>query len=144
MDRLSDRVRVRLREEMAHRKLTQEEVSDLLGGSANGWSQSRVAKYLTGRVELTVDALATLCFALGLSVTESVRDQGLEFCAEMTPTELKLLEHFRNETPEFRNSLLNILRVPTRGFTPKRFAKKPKSIDDRPPKPRLAIEDKIQ
>lgn len=90
MSRLSEQVRLRIREEMAHRKMSQNAMA-----SAIGWSKSQVAHCLTGRVEMTVDDMAELAFGLGLQLTEIVRDRGLEFCAEMTPTELRILERIR-------------------------------------------------
>ena len=41
-----------------------------------------------------------LCFALNLRVTEVVRDHGLEFCAELTPTELRTLDQIRQLPPK--------------------------------------------
>lgn len=86
-----DRVRLRIKEEMQRQHLSQRDVAGILGG----WSQSRVAKILTGRVKMTVEDLGSLCFAVGISPAEAVRDRGLEFCAEMTPTELRILERLR-------------------------------------------------
>lgn len=91
MPRLSHDVRVRLRDQMQRRGLTQRSVAGLLQ-----WSQSKVAHQLTGRVEMSVDDLAAFCFALNVHVTEIVRDHGLEFCAELTPSELRRLEQIRS------------------------------------------------
>jgi transcriptional regulator with XRE-family HTH domain len=106
MESLSQRVRQRIREEMTKQRLSQRDVSGLLK-----WSQSRVAKLLTGRVELGVDDLGALAFAVGISPTEAVRDRGLEFCAELTPTELRMLEHLRLLPPEQRDAFFSILRA---------------------------------
>lgn len=102
----SDQARLRLREEMERQKLSQREVSDLLR-----WSQSRVAKLLTGRVELTVDDLDAMCFALGIQLTEAVRDHGLEFCAEMTPSELRVLERIRQLPQNVLDAVMTIIDV---------------------------------
>lgn len=102
----SDQARMRVREEMDRQKLSQREVADLLK-----WSQSRVAKNLTGRVELTVDDLADLCFAVNLSIVEAVRDQGMEFCADMTPSELRMLRLVRQLPTSLVKSLMELLDV---------------------------------
>ncbi len=102
----SDQARLRVREEMERQKMSQREMSDLLK-----WSQSRVAKILTGRVELSLDDLEALCFAVGLSVVEAVRDHGMEFCADMTPTELRILERMRQLPQPITDSLLQLLNV---------------------------------
>jgi len=91
------------------------------------WSEGKVSKVLTGRTELGVDELDALCFAVGIPLTEAVRDQGIEFCAEMAPTELKILQQFREETEPVQNMILHVLHVgqqdPRRAHEPKR--KKP-------------------
>lgn len=117
MARLSEQVRLRLREEMDRLELSQRDVSNLVK-----WSQSKVAHQLTGRVEITVDDLAELCFALNLSVVEAVRDRGLEFCAEMTPTEMRVLERFRQLGPADVAAFLQIFRVTTKTRTQERRA----------------------
>lgn len=129
MGDLSDRVRLRLREEMGKSGLSQRDVADLIG-----WTQSKVAKHLTGRVEIGLDALEALCFAVGLSATEVVRDHGLEFCAEMQPHELRLLEHFRQQTPDTRDAFLKILKVAKTTHLPERYAKPLKKSPAKRPK----------
>jgi transcriptional regulator with XRE-family HTH domain len=109
MARRSEDVRRRLREEMARLKMSQRDVAGLLN-----WSQSKVAHQLTGRVEMSVDDLAAFCFALNLSVAEAVRDQGLEFVAELTPTELRLLERIRQLTPPEVDAVMTLLAVQTK------------------------------
>jgi transcriptional regulator with XRE-family HTH domain len=113
----SDQARLRVREEMERQRLSQRDVAGLLG-----WSQSRVAKILTGRVQLVLDDLEALCFAVSLPLTEAVRDHGLEFCAEMTPTELRALESLRRTSDEDRAAILTLLRVRTKPAQPDRYA----------------------
>lgn len=105
----ASQARQRIREEMERQKLSQREVADLLQ-----WSQSRVGKILIGRVGLDVDDLEALCFAVGISLTEAVRDRGFEFCAEMTPTELRLLERIRQLPQEDVDALMRLLAVNTK------------------------------
>lgn len=111
VDDVAARARMRIREQADRNKLTQRDISNVLGGTPAGWSQSRVAKLLSGRVELGVNDLASLCFAVGISVVEAVRDHDLEFLAEMTPFELRLLERFREVPPNFKDAITTILAV---------------------------------
>lgn len=105
MSDLAERARARIRDEMSRKKLSQRDVAGLLGG----WSQSRVAKLLTGRVEIGLTDLDSLCFAVGLSPVEAIRDHGLEFLAEMTPTELRILERLRQIPKPTVDALIQIL-----------------------------------
>lgn len=114
----ADRVRARIREEMARKNLNQADVAGLLE-----WTESRVSKVLNGRTELGVNELEALCFAVGLAMTEAVRDHGFEFCAEMTPTELRALEQLRALPATVRDHFLGMLafqsktRLEQRGIT---------------------------
>jgi transcriptional regulator with XRE-family HTH domain len=103
---ISDRIRVRLEEEMRKRNLSQTDVAGFLK-----WTQPRVSKILHGKVELGVEELAALCFAIGVPPTEMIRDRGMEFCAEMTPTELRVLEMFRSADQSERDLILRFLAV---------------------------------
>jgi transcriptional regulator with XRE-family HTH domain len=115
---LNDRTRRRIRDAMAAHKLSQQEVADMLK-----WTQSRVAQKLTGRTPITLDELEALAFAVGIQPTEAVRDRGLEFCAEMTPTELRTLEILRELPPQIREHFQGMLsfhsksRIESRGIT---------------------------
>lgn len=106
MPKLSEQVRLRIREEMERKDMSQRDVAGILD-----WSQSRVAHLLTGRVEMCVDDVQGFAFALGFLPTELVRDRGLEFCAEMTPTEFRLFERIRQLTPDQRQALMTIVNV---------------------------------
>lgn len=117
MATLAERVRDKIKDEMARKHLSQRDVAGLLG-----WSQSRIAKLMTGRVELGIDDLEGLSFAVGLAPTEVVRDRGLEFCAEMTPTELRLLERYRQSPNAVKDALLTLMDVKVRTAQPERHA----------------------
>lgn len=117
-DDLSERVRRRLREEMTRRDLSQQDVADLVK-----WTQSKVAQKLTGRTPITLEELEALCFGVTLSPVEAVRDHGLEFCADLTPTELRILEHLRHIPQAERDAFLVVLRVKTRTNAPERHAR---------------------
>lgn len=116
---LSDRVRARIRDEMTAKKLSQRDLAGILE-----WSQGRVAKLMTGRVKITVDDLAALCFAVNIPPSEAIRDRGLEFYAELTPTELRILEKLRTSEKPYYDAILTILHVRP-ALTPDRFATQP-------------------
>lgn len=120
MPRLSEQVRLRLREEMTRRDMSQRDVAGLLG-----WTQSRVAHILTGRVEMSVDDLAEFAFGLGLVPTEVVRDRGMEFCAEMAPHELRVLEQLRQLPQADREAFIQVLGVRFKTLAPERRAGPP-------------------
>ena len=126
MPRLSEQVRLRLREEMTRLDMSQRDAAGILG-----WSQSRVAHLLTGRVEMTVDDLAEFTQAVGIRPTEAVRDHGLEFCADMTPTELRFLERWRQLDQPTRDAVMQILDVKTKTRTQDRRALPTKAVRKR-------------
>lgn len=117
---LNERVRQRLRDEKARRGLSERDIAGMVG-----WSQSRVAYKLNGRTAISLDELDALCFGLGIQPSEAVRDRGLEFCAEMTPTELRLLEQIRRLPKPTYDFLVHFLRsqeqdAEQRGATPRK------------------------
>jgi transcriptional regulator with XRE-family HTH domain len=118
---LSERVRLRIREEMQRQAMSQRDIAGILG-----WSQSRVAHLLTGHVVMGVDDLAAFGFALSLAVTELVRDRGMEFVAEMTPTELRLFERMRQLHPTVLDSLMTLLDVKRTTPAHERRAREPR------------------
>ncbi len=87
---LNTRVVERLKEEKDKRHLTFQDIAAFCG-----WNRTKVTKKFGEETALTLDEFEALCFAVNLSPTEAVRDRGLEFCAEMTPTELRRHERFR-------------------------------------------------
>jgi transcriptional regulator with XRE-family HTH domain len=100
---------------MKRQDLTQLEVAQLIE-----WTQSKVAQKLTGRTPITLEELSALCFALGIQPTEAVRDRGLEFCAELVPHELRLLENFRRVEPRIRESIAQLLDFKLKQHKPER------------------------
>lgn len=118
---LNARVVARLREEADKRNLSYNDLAGFLQ-----WSHSKVTKKMTQRTMIDLDELEALCFAVGIQPTEAVRDRGLEFVAEMTPTELRLLELIRKLPKPAYDGLLHFLQVTPsvgaeqRGATPKR------------------------
>lgn len=86
----AERARARLLAEFERSELTQKDLATFAG-----WKQPKISKVMNGHTELTVNDLAALCSALGMSLVEAVRDHGLEFCAEMTSTQLRLHERIK-------------------------------------------------
>lgn len=107
-----------LRLELARKKSghSEQDLADMLK-----WSQSRVSQKLTGKTPITLDELSALCMMLKMTPVEAVRDHGLEFCAEMTPTELRALENLRLLPQNERDAIITILRAKA-GAKPDRHA----------------------
>lgn len=97
----AERSLLRIQDEMAKRKLTQRDMAKRLG-----CSQGKVAKLMKGRVNLRVNDLAALSEAVGLHLSETIRDRGFEFYAEMSPNEAKLLEEYRQWSMALRGAVL--------------------------------------
>jgi transcriptional regulator with XRE-family HTH domain len=116
---LSALVRQRLRLRMTEKHFVQRDIAGMLG-----WSQSRVAKVLSGRTAVDIDELGEFCAALGITAVETVRDPGLEFVADLTPYELRVLERFRAIDPKLQEAVATILNV-KKPTTPQRYAKEP-------------------
>ena len=123
---LNDRVREKLRTEKDRLEMTENDIAGIVG-----WSQSKVAQKLRGRTPITLDELEAFCFAFGMQPTEAVRDPGLEFVTEMTPTELRIYERIRKLNPDQKTAIMTILNV--QPVTVPRRALPPK---DRGPRPR--------
>lgn len=125
-ERVSERARRRIREEMDARGISQRALADILSRRSNEvWSQPRLGKLLTGRVHLRLDEAALIADCIGLSAAEVIRDRGLEFYAEMTPTEVRILERIR-QRPHIMGALMVLLDI--KNMEP---AKPPQVVDGR-------------
>lgn len=124
---MNDRVRERLREAAEKRDLSHRDLAGFLN-----WSHPKVSQKLTGRTAMTLDEFEALCFAVGLQPTEAVRDRGLEFVAEMTPTELRLLELVRQLPKHAHDGLLHFLQVTPQIDIEKRGATRRREIFGKP------------
>jgi transcriptional regulator with XRE-family HTH domain len=102
---LSERAIRRIRDEMDTRNLSQRDLAERLG-----CSQGRVAKILNHRVELRVDDLEKLAQFVALPVTEVIRDRGLEFYAELTPSEVRMIERLR-QRPHLMQGVFMLLEI---------------------------------
>lgn len=103
MGALADAARSRIREEMDRKGLTERDLANLLNTSPG-----RVGHLLRGYTELRVDDLEALCFGVGLSPVEAIRDRGLEFCATMSPSRLRLHQRL-DQLPGVDLALIQIL-----------------------------------
>lgn len=102
----AERAIQRIREEMHVRNLSQRDLADRMR-----CSQGRIAKILKGQVELRLNDIEELARLVGITLVEAIRDRGLEFYAELTPTEVRMLEGLRRR-PNFRRACLNMLEIP--------------------------------
>lgn len=108
---ISDRIRQRIKDEMETREISQRDLADVLSRRTNVvWTQSRVGKVLTGRVELKLDDLYAIAEGVGLTLCEAVRDPGMEFFAEMTPIELRLFQILRRQ-PHVYDAFLQLVGI---------------------------------
>lgn len=103
----------RIREEMAERHVSQRDLATDLK-----CSQGKIAKMLNGGVHLRINDVDRLAAAVGLRLSEVVRDRGLEFYAEMTPSELRLLERLR-QRPQALHGLLQFLETGSESRPPR-------------------------
>ncbi|HXU05231.1 MAG TPA: hypothetical protein VN903_29935 [Polyangia bacterium] len=106
------RVRARVRDELAHRRISQRVAAERLSlHTGELWTQSKVHKILTGEVGLQFVDLVAFARVIDISLVELVRDPGLEFSAEMTPSEMKLVAAVRDK-PRILPALLEIVGEP--------------------------------
>lgn len=100
---VTQRILTRIQEEMARLELSQRDVA-----AFSGLSESKISKLRHGVLDLGLEDAGKLSAAVGLSLTEAVRDRGMEFCAEMTPTEMRFLELLRAMTQADRDAFFQL------------------------------------
>lgn len=103
---ISSNALLRIREEMHNKDINQRDMAERLK-----CSQGRVNKMLNGGVNLRVEDLGALARAVGLPITETLRDRGLEFYAEVTPREQRILERLRQRGSHVEQAVLQLLDV---------------------------------
>lgn len=103
----SEHALLRIREEMQERRISQRDLAEKMD-----CSQGRIAKILSGGVNLRFDDLATLAEAVGIRLTEAVRDRGMEFYAEMTPGEMRMFTVYQRRPPAVQDAIQTLLGVP--------------------------------
>jgi hypothetical protein len=110
MQPVSRRIRQKLRDQLAHRKISQRALALRLSrNTGEHWSQSKVHKILTGQVQLLVDDLSLMAAEAGFSLVELVREPGRELVVDMTPTEMRLITAMR-ESPRFMAAMAEAVR----------------------------------
>jgi transcriptional regulator with XRE-family HTH domain len=122
-DRLAERVRQRLKAEKLRLKFSDRDLAGMLG-----WSASKVDQKLNAKSAINLDELEALCFALSLAPSEAVRDPGLEFIAELTPLELRVLEHYRDGNRNLKDAIHTVLHVRASPYAPQRYATEPPEL----------------
>lgn len=120
LEPLAQRTRKRVREELDRKKVVQSDIAGQLG-----WSQAKVAQKLNGRTPWTLEELEALCFIAGISPVEALRDRGMEFCAELTPSELRFLEVYRALSQLDRDAIAQLLTGKSKLLTETRRAAPP-------------------
>ena len=105
---LVQRVRALVRDELAHRKISQRVAAERLEAyTGEPWSQSKVHKILTGQVEFSLTDCVAFARILDLSIPELMREPGREYVGDLTPSEFRVLETIR-ERPEMIPLILAI------------------------------------
>jgi transcriptional regulator with XRE-family HTH domain len=99
----TSRALARIRDAMKAQGVSQRALAERLN-----CSQGRVAKILKGRIRLTVEDLEEVAAAVGLQLVETIRNRGVEFFAELTPTELRVIELMR-EHPHIQRAFADLL-----------------------------------
>lgn len=114
-DTLSERARMRLRDELYARRIMQRDAcAHLERATGETWSQSRLSKTLNGEVGLLVDIAAALADMAGITLVDIVREPGRELVADLTPSEMQLLQAVRSR-PQLLPALLQLLGPTARG-----------------------------
>lgn len=103
VDDIVRRARLRLRDEMRARHLTQTQVAERLS-----CSQTQIARWLAGRRSISFLDMLRFADAVGLSFMEIVRDPKREFVADLTPAEVRLLSRL-NRRPEMLQAVMALL-----------------------------------
>lgn len=121
-------VRRRILEVLQRRQVSQRElVRKLPPITGEDWTQSRLHKILSGRVELRYDDLYYIALVLDVPVVEFVREK--ELVADLSPSELALLNTLRDH-PEIMHPLAALVqqlapppRKPSRAVVRARMAR---------------------
>ena len=112
----ADAIRRRLRDLLYERKISQSQLCARLSQiTGEEWLLQRLGKLLNGRIRLRVEDLVWIARAADLSLVELVREPGKEFVADLTPSELRLVDALR-ANPELTAVLTTFLtaRTPAR------------------------------
>jgi transcriptional regulator with XRE-family HTH domain len=108
-------IRLRFRELLEDRGMSQRTLAHRLTKRTGAlWRESRLSKLLNGQIAFEVADLILMADEAGISMVELVRQPGREFVADMTPTELRIVQAMRDR-PELEPLLKLVV-----GDTPRR------------------------
>lgn len=135
---VADRIRHRLKDEMQARGLSQRDVALLITEqTGERWNQADVQKIVSGYIELKMNDLAAIADAIGITLCEAVRDPGREYVADLTPSEVRLLQRLQRR-PEMLDAIMTLLNMPPSDHMP-RTVLGPKPKRGRPPNSSLPV-----
>lgn len=104
-------IRERLRVALGQRRLTQAELCARLTRRTGAiWHQQHMSKLLGGSNPMTLEQLVLICDVADLSMVDLVRQPGREFVADLTPSELRILELVR-DVPEATGHIVQLLSI---------------------------------
>lgn len=90
-------IRQRLRDLLYERRLSHAQMCRrLTQQTGEEWRVQRFGKLMNGIIHLRVEDLAVIAEVAGLSLVEIVREPGKEFVADLTPSELRVLNLMRD------------------------------------------------
>lgn len=109
--RVDDPIRLRLRQLLLDRKVSQTELCKRLTRmTGEEWLIARLGKVLNGHIRMRVADLVWIAKAADLSLVDIVREPGRELVADLTDTELALVNAMR-EQPQFTHLLRDMMAV---------------------------------
>jgi len=101
----AEAVRLRIREEMDRKHLALRELAQLIEMPV-----STLGHILSGYSEMRVPDLFLICWGVGISPVEAVRDRGTEFAAELQPSHLRIIERLK-QLPHLVDPVMLMLNV---------------------------------
>lgn len=103
-----DAIRLRLRDLLTARGISQPRLCKLLSeATGEKWLVQRLGKVLNGHIRLTVEDMVLMCRVADISLVELVRDPGRELVADLTPSELRMVQ----ATRDYPNILLPVMTL---------------------------------
>ena len=107
----AERVRQMVIALMDERKFSQRDFAERMGRS-QPWVAKVIRGPRKGGQDVRLEDLDDLALALGVTSVELVRDHGLEFVAELTPSEMRVLQQFRKLPAPLQQTVRDMLTIP--------------------------------
>jgi transcriptional regulator with XRE-family HTH domain len=118
-------LRERFRALLKQRSISQSELClRLTKRTHHVWREAHLSRILNGHIGLQLDDFAAMVDAAGFSMVELVREPGREFVADLTPSEMRILNAIR-ENLELRDAFLRMVDFVEKTVPPKRKPHKP-------------------